>query len=415
MSLNWNRIYQITWSVYNLPFVAAACLWRRCMRKTTFIAIVGSMGKSTATKCLYKILSSQFSCITNEDSNGRLGLTRTVLKVRPRHRFAVLEVGILKKNRMWRSAFMVKPHVVSMTGVARRHVSGLGTLDSILYEKAQIMRHLRTDGLVTLNGDDQRVASLAGSIPCPVRIFGSDPKHDVWADEVSAVWPERLRLRVHVGRESYPLQTALVGTHWTPSVLAAIATSVSLGVTPRDAADALHGIEPFPVRLDPVTIPSGAVILRDEYNGGLPTYRVALEILREARVKRRIAAVGRVTEAEGRPTEGARQLGKLLAVSADLAVVTGPQAAEIRAAAVNAGMSFDTILIVEDVRAMSDWIGSQSRSGDLILLKGEWNEHLSRASFAQLGSVDCWQFPCPVPVVCDKCSKLGFVPRGEVA
>lgn len=415
MSLNWHRLRQVTWSIYNLPFVAAAALWRRCLRRTTFIAIVGSMGKSTASKCLYKILSSQFSCITNKSSNGREGLTRTLLKVRPHHQFAVLEVGILKKNRMWRSAWMVKPQVVAMTGVARRHVSGLGTLDNILYEKAQIMRYLPADGLVTLNGDDHRVAGLAETLPCPVRMFGSDPKHDVWADEVSAVWPERLSLRVHSGGESYPLQTALVGKHWAPSVLAAIATAVGLNVSLRDAINVVEGIDPFPARLEPVKLPRGAVILRDEYNGGLPTYQAALDVLREARVERRIAAVGRVTEAEGGPSDGARQVGELLARSADIAVLTGPQATEVRAAALVAGMPQDRIMVVEGVSEMASWIRDESRSGDLILLKGEWNEHLSRASFAQLGSVDCWRAPCSVPSICDNCSKLGFVPHGESA
>jgi len=283
------------------------------------------------------------------------------------------------------------------------------------FEAKVAVETLPADGLATLNGDDQRVASLAGTLPCPVRMFGSDPKHDVWAGEVSAIWPERLRLRVHVGAESYPLQTSLVGTHWTPSVLAAIATAVGLGVKPRDAINTLDGMEPFQVRLDPVTLPNGAVILRDEYNGGLPTYQVALEILREARVTRRIAAVGRVTEAEGGPSEGAREVGTLLAESADVTLLTGPQARDIRAAAADAGMARDRMFVVEDVRGMADWIRDNSRSGDLILLKGEWNEHLSRASFAQLGSVDCWRSPCPVPFVCDRCSKLGFVPHREGA
>jgi hypothetical protein len=102
MSLNWNRIHQVTWSVYNLSFVAAAALWRRCLRKTTFIAIVGSIGKSTATKCLYKILSSQFPCITNEDTVALVFtavIARAEVKYGPRaYPFSLLEARHMAQN-----------------------------------------------------------------------------------------------------------------------------------------------------------------------------------------------------------------------------------------------------------------------------------------------------------------------------
>jgi UDP-N-acetylmuramoyl-tripeptide--D-alanyl-D-alanine ligase len=403
-----DQLYRRALAFCNLPAVAAAALWRRCLPGTTVVAIAGSMGKSTAANCLFQILSARFSTITNGDSNGRFALTWTLLRLRRRHRFAVMEVGIIKKGRMWRSAWMIKPNVVVMTGVARRHMASFQDLDTVLNEKAKIMRYLKPQGLAVLNGDDLRVASLADRLPCHVVWFGGSPKFDIWAEEVRGIWPERMKMRVHAGHESYDLQTRLVGTHWAPSVLAAIATAIGLGVTAGQAVEALQGVEPFQARLEPRALPNGAMLLRDEYNGGLPTYRVALGILREARVRRRVAVIGQATEAEGGPSEASRILGELVAASCDTALLIGKQALATRAAALTAGMPPDRLHTAADVTEGAAWLGQNTGEGDLVLLKGEWMDHLSRIFHAQIGKIACWKTHCSVPYLCDKCSELGL-------
>ncbi len=408
MRWDFYQAYRRALAVCNLPAVAAAALWRRCLSGTTVVAIVGSMGKSTAAKCLSQILSPRFSTITNGDSNGRFALTWTLLHLRRRHRFAVMEVGIIKKGRMWRSALMIKPNVVVMTGVARRHMASFKDLDTVLSEKAQIMRYLKPQDLAVLNADDARVASLADNVPCRVIRFGLSSECDIWGEEVSGVWPERMKMRVHAGHESYELRTRLVGTHWAPSVLAAIATAIGLGVTARQAVEALQGVEPFQARLEPCELPNGAMLLRDEYNGGLPTYRVALGILREAQARRRVAVIGRATEAAGGRSEATRTLGELVAASCDTALLVGEQALEVRAAALNAGMPPNRIHTAADVTESAEWLGENTGEGDLVLLKGEWMDHLSRIFHAQIGSIACRRTRCSVPYLCDRCSKLGL-------
>ncbi|MEJ2083623.1 MAG: Mur ligase family protein [Acidobacteriota bacterium] len=72
----------------------AAYAWRRLLRGTTFIAITGSLGKTTAKDCLAAILGDHYSTFrTVGTQNARRLLSLNLLRVRPWHRFAVLEVA----------------------------------------------------------------------------------------------------------------------------------------------------------------------------------------------------------------------------------------------------------------------------------------------------------------------------------
>jgi len=66
-----------------------ARLWRPLLFRTTFIGITGSVGKSTCKECLAAILSAHFpTAKTLFNQNEHDGVPRTILRVRPWHRFA---------------------------------------------------------------------------------------------------------------------------------------------------------------------------------------------------------------------------------------------------------------------------------------------------------------------------------------
>ncbi|MEO8575276.1 MAG: Mur ligase family protein, partial [Gemmatimonadales bacterium] len=75
--------------------LSATWFWRRCMYRTTFIAVTGSVGKSTCKELIAAVLESRFPTVrTRGNRNFFRGVTRTVLSVRPWHKYAVVEVGL---------------------------------------------------------------------------------------------------------------------------------------------------------------------------------------------------------------------------------------------------------------------------------------------------------------------------------
>ena len=69
--------------------------------------------------------------------------------------------------------------------------------------------------------------------------------------------------------ETETVQTQLVGEHWMPVVLASLAVACHAGLPLRQAAMALRQMAPLVGRMQPVRLPCGATVLRDDYNAAI--------------------------------------------------------------------------------------------------------------------------------------------------
>lgn len=407
-----SRLGRWLWRFYNLFVVALAFFWRRLLRKTTLIAITGSVGKTTAKECLSAILATRFPMTsTIGNSAARRGLPRTLLRTRWRHRFVVAEVAIHMPGVMWRPAWLLRPDIVLITSVRWQHSVNFRSLELIAKEKAKLLSAMRRGGLAVLNGDDPLVAAMANPARFRTTSFGTSPGFEVWATDVSAAWPRRLTFQVHSPEGSRKVETRLVGAHWVPSVLDAIAVARACGVSLEDSVEALRQAEPFPARLQPVTLPSGAILLRDEYNGAMDTLLRALLVLEESAAARKVVVMGNISDARETPAQLPVRLGRQVARIAQTVVFIGGWAGDNAAAAVAAGMDQDQVHAFPHPEQAALFLKQELRAGDLILLKGMFSDHLPRVYFAQIGTVHCWKKTCAKTGLCDNCRELGFRPR----
>jgi UDP-N-acetylmuramoyl-tripeptide--D-alanyl-D-alanine ligase len=268
------------WLCYAVALSGLALLWRRLMRRTTFIAITGSVGKTTTTAALETLLSSRFAVNASRDGfNGRQAMAATILRTRLRHRFAVVEIGTKLPGALKRAAWEVDPDIVVVLTVARTHTDRFPTLEHTAAEKAQLLARVGRRGLAVLNGDDPRVPAMALCCRSRVVTFGSSSHYDLWAGEASSVWPDRLSFRAHWGSQSRWVRTRLVGEHWLTPALAALAAAMGSRLDLESAASALETVEPCRARLQPVSLPSGATLLRDDFNPTIASFPAALRVL----------------------------------------------------------------------------------------------------------------------------------------
>lgn len=409
-----NRIHrakQIGSAIANLPVVAAAIVWRRtALRNATVIAVTGSVGKTTTTRLLCAILSKVGPTLAPRGaSNGRKGIPALLLRGRPHHRFVVVEVGILKRGRMWRSALVVKPDVTIITHVNWQHARSYESLEQIAEQKAILLNPLGKRGLAVLNADDQRVVAMAVGRDCHVRTYGLASAADVRAEDVEGSWPENLSLTILDNEDSRQFRTRLIGTHWVPSILGAVAAARALGASWDECATAISETETFPSRLSQLRLPNGAHLLRDEYNGSFATFERSLEVMEQARCDRRVLAIGHIQDTPQFGDLGPEEVGRRCAETGDLLLFWGSYKARYRDAAMDAGVASESILLFETLAEMAEGLRSLTRKGDLVLLKGTWFDHMSRVAYAQLGTVACSVEPCLLHWGCDPCPKLGFI------
>ncbi len=394
-----------------LPLVVLAAAWRTVLWRTTIVAITGSVGKTTAKECLAAILATQGPTVkTLGSANGRSGLARTLLRIRPWHRFAVVEVGVERPGRMWRSAWLVRPNVALFLGVARTHTQSFRALEVTAREKAKLFDRLRRGGIAVLNGSDPYVARLAAGIRHRVLTFGFGEGVDVQGWDARAVWPERLALTVEAGGESRRLQTRLVGTHWAPAVLGAVAAAVACGTPLEAAVRALEAVEPFPGRMQPVLLPNGAVFLRDEYNGSVDTFEAAIEVLRWARARRRILVISDCSDFPKSGRQRARHYARAAKECAEMLIFVGERGEYGAGRARREGMPEGSVHAFYNFGDAARFLRNELRRGDLVLLRGRTEQHLTRLYYLQLGTVQCSKPSCRLRFLCDGCPWLGYEP-----
>jgi UDP-N-acetylmuramoyl-tripeptide--D-alanyl-D-alanine ligase len=384
-----------------------AWLWRRMLWRTTVIAVTGSVGKTTTKEWLGKMLASRFpTAVSFDTDNGRLGVPRSLLKIRPWHRYAVLEIAMGDVGDLAEQAALVKPGAALILCVQKVHIRQLGSLAAIQKEKEALAAAVGPKGWVVLNGSDPLVREMAGRCRARVIWFGSEDPNSFRAEEVSARWPARLSFRLCRNSSSWPLETRLVGEQWTASLLAAFTAADCCGIAPEEALRTAELIEPYRARMEPVQTPNGAWILRDEYNSSHVSWQAALRCLRETKPLRRWMVLSNVADVDLGSQQKSRLLARELLESADCVALVGMHRKQFRHHLLSQGFPAEHLFLFESCREAAPWLAAHLGEGDLAVLRGHTSHHLSRIIYALWGPVACRIDKCDRRCLCDFCGDL---------
>jgi UDP-N-acetylmuramoyl-tripeptide--D-alanyl-D-alanine ligase len=397
--------------VYVLAFV-----WRRMLVRTTVIGITGSLGKTTTKESLadtLAIVAPTFRSYQNQNSPEMVALN--ILRIRPWHRYAVIEAAGSSRGMMKKSARLLRPDVAIVLNVRRTHTIEFSNMDEYAVEKEQLFARIKGGGIAVVNADDPLVSTMRIPRGVHVHRFGSTVGADYRVDTVAAAWPRRLSFVFHHDGLSRQIQTQLVGDHWLTSAGAVLTATYAMRGNLDDAVTALRAAEPFAARLQPMELPSGAIVLRDDNNGSVETIESSIKVLGQAKADRKVLVITDMTDfGNPRRRHRLKYLGSLAAANADVAVFIGVAADRGIRAAIAAGMPATNAHAFESLRTAAEFLHRELRPGDLVLLKGRATDHTGRLFFAQLGDVACWKEYCKKTMLCDTCWELG-ISRKEAA
>ena len=91
----------------------------------------------------------------------RLGFPLTVFRLTEDDEVAVLEMGISDFGEMDRLSKIAQPDICVITNIGFCHLENLGTRDGILKAKTEIFNHMNPDGIVIVNGDDDKLSTIS--------------------------------------------------------------------------------------------------------------------------------------------------------------------------------------------------------------------------------------------------------------
>ena len=334
-------------------FGRLARAWRRQQPALPLIAVTGSNGKTTVTQMIASILRAWHGddghLATQGNLNNAVGVPLTLLRLRPGHQAAVVELGMNHVGEIAELAAIAEPTIALVNNAQREHQEFMRTVEAVARENGSVLSALPSAGVAVFPADDRFAAlwaELAGERAL-LRFALCEPgAADTAAAEVRG-WIEaadadamRLALRTPAGDATLHLQ--LLGTHNAHNALAATAAALAAGAPLGAVVDGLQAFRAVAGRMQRHALRwrdgRALLLIDDTYNANPDSVRAAIELLAQL-PGRRLLLLGDMGEVGADGDAFHAEVGALAAargVDALWSVGRASQAASAAAAGIDA-------------------------------------------------------------------------------
>ncbi len=266
-----------------------AAYWRNRFA-LPLIAVTGSNGKTTVKEMIAAILRQDDLTqheegegydrvlVTEGNLNNDIGVPQMLLRLRPHHRYAVIEMGMNHVGEIAYLTDLARPDVAVITNAGAAHIEGLGSVDAVARAKAEIFQGLSVHGTAVINADDVHAAlwrRCAGARE--ILDFGLREHARVSADYELLSLASRVTMHLPKGNADVLLQVS--GVHNIYNALAAASATTALGVRTACIAAGLAHFQGVPGRLQKKSGVHQALLIDDTYNANPDSVKAALAVL----------------------------------------------------------------------------------------------------------------------------------------
>lgn len=263
-----------------------AAYWRKHY-DGKLVGITGSNGKTTVKEMTRSILEQSVGSdrvlSTAGNLNNDIGMPMTLLGLRQKHQFAVIEMGANHPGEIDYLTHIAKPHVAVITNAGPAHLEGFGSIDKVASSKAEIYSGIIEGGCAVINADDvyadywRSVGSQLGKNRRVLTFSMQDETADVYAETTAASQNSAVQIRTPLG--DGVVQLTVPGKHNIMNALAAAAAAVALGIAPEDILKGLNEFGGVSGRLAASCTSAGARIINDTYNANPQSLLAAMNVL----------------------------------------------------------------------------------------------------------------------------------------
>lgn len=261
-------------------------------KKTPFIAITGSNGKTTTKELLYNVLSSSFKTYTTEGNlNNHIGVPLTILKIKKDVEMAVIEMGANHLGEIAGYCKYAMPTHGLITNCGKAHLEGFGSIENVKKGKGELFDYLREHkGTAFVNNDDESIFQLTTDIN-EIISYGSKGENTN-----GYIFKSDPFLEINIpGSIPIHVRTNLVGSYNFPNVMAAFCIGRYFNIDDQKIKEAIESYFPLNSRSQLIKKDSN-IIISDTYNANPGSMKAAIENFAAMQAEKKILLLGGMME-----------------------------------------------------------------------------------------------------------------------
>lgn len=334
---------------------------------TRIIGITGTNGKTTTKELIATVLSRKYNVLyTQGNLNNHIGVPLTLLRLKPEHEIAVVEMGASHPGEIHMLTHIVEPDYGIITNVGKAHLEGFGSFEGVIRTKGELYDYLRSrkNSSVFIQNENPYLNQIAEGLNC-IR-YGQTEGLYV-SGHVLKCSP--FLAFAWIGEKGlHEVQTHLIGTYNLDNVLAAAAIGRFFGVEEEEISLALSSYIPQNNRSQLEETSNNHLIV-DAYNANPTSMMAALENFRHVEAAHKMVILGDMKElGSSSKEEHAKIVDFLDTCDFEKVILVGPEFGCIQT-------SYEKY---PDIDTLIDHLKSDCPIGFYILVKGSNSMKLSR-------------------------------------
>ena len=263
---------------------------------TRIVGVTGTNGKTTTKELLAAVLGEKYNVLYTEGNfNNHIGVPKTLLRLKPEHEMAVIEMGANHPGEIKTLVNIVEPDYGLITNVGKAHLAGFGSFEGVIRTKGELYDYLRDHGgKVFINSGDPILSEIAGSL---VRIkYGISDVADAEVNGEVTVCDPYLNFRWrHEDGPWHNVSTHIIGSYNIMNMLAAACVGLYFEVKPEQVDHALATYVPKNNRSELEVTAHNSLII-DAYNANPTSMNAALTNFRDMKADNKMAILGDMGE-----------------------------------------------------------------------------------------------------------------------
>ncbi len=349
----------------------------RGFSKAKFVAITGSVGKTTTKEFVYSVASAAFKAHkTKGNLNSEIGLPLTLFDLSPDDEVSVLEMGMSALGEIEHMTKIVRPDIAIVTNIGTSHLASLGTRENICRAKMEIRLGLKEDGVLLLNADEPLLFEQYEQLdPKPKIMSVYNRCGDFRAVNIRQKADGSVYDLIYSNKAITNVEVPALGKHNVYNSLAAYSVGVLLGMTDEQIRRGLKSFVGADMRQNVYDV-NGITVIDDCYNASPESMRAGIDVLVSMAAKKgtqAAALLGDMLELGEYSRLMHDQLGQYAAqMQVHKLFCYGSMADIIAEAAIKKGVRAENVFVCldkRDAQGMANMILDTLSPGDVLLVK----------------------------------------------